>query len=164
MRSTGCPTAATRLKLNRDARIASFEPDRLVHTMAQTLPTGVDRIQVDQLLPGVVNDGVQVSVDVDIAIIDTGVAPNHADLNVYAAGSRNFARTSADWYDRNGHGTHVAGTAAAIDNTIGVVGVAPGADLGTQSRSGTTARATSRTSSTQSTTSPLTRVRSKSPT
>ncbi|MBG6183207.1 subtilisin family serine protease [Arthrobacter sp. CAN_A214] len=33
------------------------------------------------------------------------------------------------WNDDNGHGTHVAGTIAALDNTIGVVGVAPEADL-----------------------------------
>lgn len=117
------------LKPRKDDRIAAIEQDRIVTTLAQTLPTGVDRVQVDQLLPGVVNDGVQVSVDVDIAIIDTGVAPSHPDLNVFAAGSRNFATGSPDWYDRNGHGTHVAGTAAAVDNTVGVVGVAPGARI-----------------------------------
>ncbi|MGI9579252.1 MAG: PKD domain-containing protein, partial [Microthrixaceae bacterium] len=37
--------------------------------------------------------------------------------------------SGAGGYDSNGHGTHVAGTVAALDNNIGVVGVAPGADL-----------------------------------
>lgn len=34
-----------------------------------------------------------------------------------------------DWQDDNGHGTHCAGVAAAVDNTKGVVGVSPGATL-----------------------------------
>jgi subtilisin family serine protease len=34
-----------------------------------------------------------------------------------------------DANDQNGHGTHVAGTIAAKDNTIGVIGVAPGATV-----------------------------------
>jgi subtilisin family serine protease len=46
------------------------------------------------------------------------------------AGGRNFAGGSdGDWQDGNGHGTHVAGSAAARDNGIGVVGVAPGAPV-----------------------------------
>lgn len=69
-------------------------------------------------------DGSDSELDVDIAVIDTGSQVNHPDLRVVR--QVNFTREStAD--DRNGHGTHVAGTAAAIDNGTGVVGVAPGA-------------------------------------
>jgi subtilisin family serine protease len=63
-------------------------------------------------------------------VIDTGVDLDHPDLNVDAGRSVNFVprgKGSAD--DGNGHGTHVAGTIAAIDNGIDVVGVAPGAEV-----------------------------------
>ncbi|MDH3322418.1 MAG: S8 family serine peptidase, partial [Flavobacteriaceae bacterium] len=61
-------------------------------------------------------------------IIDSGIDLDHPDLNVDVARSASFlSRGDAD--DQNGHGTHVAGTVAAIDNAIGVVGVAPGATV-----------------------------------
>ena len=61
-------------------------------------------------------------------VIDTGIDLDHPDLNVDVARSKSFIRDlSPD--DGNGHGSHVAGTIAAIDNDIGVVGVAPGATL-----------------------------------
>lgn len=122
--------------------VAGVEPDMLLHAIGkggtkgkppkdspaqpdQVLPWGIDRIDADL-----------VSVDVSgvsIAVIDTGIDADHADLTV--AGGINFVakgRRRADpskWDDANGHGTHVSGTAAAIDNGIGVVGVAPGAAL-----------------------------------
>ena len=66
--------------------------------------------------------------NVDVAVIDTGVDFDHPDLNVYTAGATNCSTaTTAD--DGNGHGTHVAGTIGALDNRIGVVGVAPGARI-----------------------------------
>ncbi len=61
-------------------------------------------------------------------VIDTGIDPKHPDLSVDTTRSVSFvSRTS--YADQNGHGTHVAGTIAARNNTIGVVGVAPGAPL-----------------------------------
>ena len=66
-------------------------------------------------------------VDADVAIIDTGIAL-HPDLNV-AGGYNCSSANRAAWADDNGHGTHVAGTVAALDNDYGVVGVAPGARL-----------------------------------
>jgi hypothetical protein len=61
-------------------------------------------------------------------VIDTGIDGSHPDLNVDSNLSRSFGKNS-NWADKNGHGTHVAGTIAAIDNEIGVVGVAPGATV-----------------------------------
>ncbi len=57
-------------------------------------------------------------------VIDSGIDLDHADLNVDVGRSVYYTGRSPD--DENGHGTHVAGTIAAIDNDIGVVGVAPG--------------------------------------
>lgn len=62
-------------------------------------------------------------------VIDTGIDLDHADLNVDVARSRNFVSRETSPEDLNGHGSHVAGTIAAIDNSIGVVGVAPGAKV-----------------------------------
>lgn len=63
-------------------------------------------------------------------IIDTGIDLDHPDLNVDASRSAcflNSKKLTPD--DQNGHGTHVAGTIAAIDNQIGVIGVAAGATV-----------------------------------
>lgn len=60
-------------------------------------------------------------------VIDSGIDLDHPDLNVDTDRSRHFVGRNAD--DQNGHGTHVAGTIAAIDNSIGVIGVAPSAPV-----------------------------------
>ena len=64
-------------------------------------------------------------------VIDTGVDLDHPDLNVDTTRSRNFVSKGKDngGDDPDGHGTHVAGTIAAIDNDIGVIGVAAGATV-----------------------------------
>ncbi len=91
---------------------------------AQTVPTGINRIDAD-LSPTATIDGKDERVDADIAIIDTGIA-RHSDLNLYVLAT---CVPGEGFEDKNGHGTHVAGIAAALENAIGVVGVAPGARL-----------------------------------
>ncbi len=88
----------------------------------QVLPAGIDRIGGE----GKTNKG-----DGQIvAVIDTGVDINHPDLKANIYGGKNCTTVNASAYsDENGHGTHVAGTIAAIDNTLGVVGVAPKARI-----------------------------------
>jgi Subtilase family len=62
-------------------------------------------------------------------ILDTGIMLNHPDLNVDRVNAFNvFTGTNAA-NDEHGHGTQVAGIIAAIDNAIGVVGVAAGATV-----------------------------------
>lgn len=91
---------------------------------AQTIPTGIRRIDGD--LSSAISGNGSGSVNVDVAVIDTGIQTNHPDLNV--VGGRNCT-TGSSYADGNGHGTHVAGTIAAKDDANGVVGVAPGARL-----------------------------------
>src|SRR5829696_2824083 len=117
-------TAADAQALRADARVASVSPDRPVQLDAQVLPTGIDR--VDGELSSTASGNGSGSVDVDVAVIDTGIDPSHPDLNV--VGGINCS-TGISYNDGNGHGSHVAGTIAARDNDIGVVGVAPGARL-----------------------------------
>lgn len=62
-------------------------------------------------------------------IIDSGIDLDHPDLNVDVAISATFLGGNTTPDDQNGHGTHVAGTVAAIDNEIGVIGVAAGATV-----------------------------------
>lgn len=64
---------------------------------------------------------------VRVAVVDTGITPRHPDLRVY--GGVSFVPGVTRWYDDNGHGTHVAGTIAALANHRGVIGVAPAARL-----------------------------------
>ena len=91
----------------------------------QVIPTGVLRINGD--ISSTVAGNGSGSVNVDVAVIDTGIS-NHSDLNI--VGGINCSKGKATKFaDGNGHGTHVAGTVAARDNDHGVVGVAPGARL-----------------------------------
>ncbi|MDF1549197.1 MAG: S8 family peptidase [Bacteroidales bacterium] len=62
-------------------------------------------------------------------IIDTGVDLDHPDLTVDASRGYDFINNDAFADDDNGHGSHCAGTVAAKDNDIGVVGVAAGATI-----------------------------------
>jgi subtilisin family serine protease len=124
-------------RLAADPRIKYIEQDVVVSAAAQILPSGVDRVNAE-LNPAAKIDGIDITADradADIAILDTGIDLDHPDLNVFNyANCRRQGQykcfdgdTAAN--DVNGHGTHVAGIAAAIDNTSGVVGVAPGARL-----------------------------------
>ena len=114
-------------EVRTDPSVALVEADRVVGLESQTLPTGVDRVDAD-LSPTAKIDGLDERVNADIAIIDTGIQADHPDLNV-VGGHNCINADPADWGDGYGHGTHVAGIAAAKDNGIGVVGVAPGARL-----------------------------------
>jgi subtilisin len=109
--------------LKADPSVAAVAPDLPVHAFVQTLPTGINRI--DGELSSTVSGNGSGTVNADIAIIDTGIQLNHPDLN--ARNGTNCVTPGAQAQDDHGHGTHVAGTAAALDNGDGVVGVAPGA-------------------------------------
>ncbi|MGE0610279.1 MAG: S8 family peptidase [Pirellulales bacterium] len=62
---------------------------------------------------------------VKVAVLDTGIDADHPDLGDAIEAARDFTASRGGPIDRNGHGTHVAGTIAARQNDVGVVGVAP---------------------------------------
>jgi subtilisin family serine protease len=113
-------TARQIAMLEDDPDVASIESDGEMHVTAQTLPWGIDQIDADTSSTFAGNGGGAVT-NVRVYIIDTGIA-THQDLNKVA--HVNF--TGGQNNDCHGHGTHVAGTSSARDNTVDVVGVAPG--------------------------------------
>jgi subtilisin family serine protease len=101
--------------LRADENVSYVVADGVAATQAQTIPWGIAKI-------GAV--GKSSVGNVHVYVIDTGVE-SHPDLNVRSF--VNFANGPSK--DCNGHGTHVAGTIAAINNAEGVVGVAAGAPV-----------------------------------
>jgi len=114
-----------------DPNIAFVEYDAPVYALGHTssIPEysnswGVDHIQADKVhASGNKGSGVR------ICILDTGIDYNHPDLAANYKGGKDFINSDNDPKDDNGHGSHVAGIAAAVLNGVGVVGVAPEADL-----------------------------------
>ena len=109
--------------LARNKGIEYVEKDFPVESLAQTLPWGVDTVEADLV------HGEYTGAGVKIAVLDTGIDHEHPDLEYNYAGGYDYVNSDTDPMDDNGHGTHVAGTIAAVDNDFGVIGVAPGASL-----------------------------------
>ncbi len=107
--------------------VAFVAEDRPIELHGQLFQPGMERIRVRGHQATAINDARDMDIDVDIAILDTGIDSSHPDLNVYRSVS--FIAGDPSSLDPHGHGTHVAGIAAAIDDGQGVHGVAPGARL-----------------------------------
>lgn len=122
--------AIERLRTRPD--VAYVEEDGRVYAVEQTTPWGVDRIDAD-LVWGVHHGNA--GAGVDVAVLDTGIDYDHPDLAVAGGVNcigqllRDGSTKREDWDDPHGHGTHCAGVIAALNNEIGVVGVAPEANL-----------------------------------
>lgn len=125
-------TEADALKLKDDPSVLSVEPDRVVKlspteaqasnaqvgALAQSTPWGITRV-------GGAGNGVG-----KVAwVVDSGVDLDHPDLTVNTTRSRSFLPNISSADDGNGHGTHVAGTIGAKNNSVGVIGVAAGATI-----------------------------------
>lgn len=121
-------------QLRQDPEIAYIEEDQMMSVDMGGPPGGGGGGSDPQQTPwGItrVNGGVDGSGTVAY-IIDSGIDASHPDLNVdvsrgYNAFTRGKDSDLAE--DGNGHGTHVAGTVGAIDNSEGVIGVAAGATV-----------------------------------
>ncbi len=92
---------------------------------AESVPWGVDKIDADLVWSSYLLRGA----GVNVGIIDTGIDIDHPDLAANVKGGWNCIAETANFDDDNGHGSHVSGTVAGVDNTIGVIGVAPSANL-----------------------------------
>jgi subtilisin family serine protease len=106
--------------LRADERVDYVEEDQVVRASAQTLPWGINRIDADVSSTKAGNGKGSIT-NVNAYIIDTGIY-KHSDL--YVAKHVNFTGDGKN-SDCNGHGTHVAGTVGAKDDSSGVVGAAP---------------------------------------
>jgi subtilisin len=109
--------------LAQNPRVRYVEPDSPVYAISQTVPWGIDRVFGDESYPFNTweitrGDGIAV------AILDTGIDETHEDLPGLLGGVNTVDSTHFG-SDGHGHGTHVAGTVAALDNNKGVVGVGP---------------------------------------
>ncbi len=121
------PAAVTAIAA--DSSVAFISEDRTVAatscspSLVQCLPFGIDRIDAEQSSAF----SRRPPLPVNVAVLDTGIDLSHPDLNV--VGGYDCVRNQGNGQDEDGHGTHVAGTIGALNNSIGVVGVLPGARL-----------------------------------
>lgn len=130
--TVNAPCHAAEKAFGGNMNVKRMSPDGVVHVSfkgkpgggggggGQTTPWSVTRV-----------GGAQSGAGYTAWVLDTGIDTDHGDLNVDA--SRGFTAFTkgkdSDTDDGNGHGTHVAGTIAAIDNTQDVVGIAAGATV-----------------------------------
>jgi len=110
-------------ELRADSMVKAVELDTAFTACfaGEVLPWGVDRVDAELVHPSNKGTGVKV------AVLDTGIDLDHADLAV--SGNVTFVTGTTSGDDDHGHGTLVAGIVAALDNDIGVIGVAPEASL-----------------------------------
>jgi subtilisin family serine protease len=118
------PEAVKALRANPD--VESVEIDQPRYLQAQSVPYGIDQVQArdawDANRDGVIDTGAATGAGIKVCIIDSGLNKNHEEF----AGLTITGYPTGWDTDTCGHGTHVAGTIAAANNSAGVVGVSPG--------------------------------------
>lgn len=114
------------LRVDDDVEVFALarKGDQTSPAQAQVIPWGIDRIDAELVWPTGNNAN-----PIKVGIIDTGISKDHPDLKANIKGGINTIQPRKSWNDDNGHGSHVAGIVAGLNNTSGVVGAAPLADL-----------------------------------
>ncbi|HEY3448891.1 MAG TPA: S8 family serine peptidase [Myxococcales bacterium] len=116
--------------LQSDPNVEYVEEDAKREPLAldsQILPWGIVQVQARaaELLPAL-----PIGASMKVCIIDSGLQLDHPDFaGMTITGDSEVTATNPWSVDKCGHGTHVAGTIAALDDASGVVGVAPGVAL-----------------------------------
>ena len=110
------------LRVDDDVEVFALarKDNETVPAQAQVLPWGIDRIDAELVWP--INNNAD---PIKVGIIDTGISKDHPDLKANIKGGVNTIQPRKSWNDDNGHGSHVAGIVAGLNNTSGVVGAAP---------------------------------------
>ena len=119
---SGTVSPSAKLSIEKLPNIKWVETDQAVKAQSQVPTSGLSTVKSTQAASlGLTGKGVKV------AVIDTGIDLHHPDLHV--AGGVSEVSYTKSYNDDNGHGTHVAGIIGALNNSIGVVGVAPDVSL-----------------------------------
>ena len=119
------PTAALN-GLSRNPNVVLIEEDAPRYPATQTVPYGINSVQAPQVWAGDGSGNGPTGSGITVCVIDSGLMTAHEDF----AGVNVIGGYPANWNsDSCGHGTHVAGTIAAANNSLGVVGVAPDVSL-----------------------------------
>ena len=109
-------------RLKADPTVEYIERDLPRYPMMQQIPYGFTMVQADQ-----VSD--EFASNQTVCVIDSGLGLPHEDFNDTNISGTNDSGTG-NWFDAGGpHGTHVAGTIAAINNDVGIVGVLPNGNV-----------------------------------
>ncbi|NDY95170.1 PKD domain-containing protein [Wenzhouxiangella limi] len=108
--------------LDRNPNIVKIEEDSRVYPMAETVPFGITMTQSD-----LVSDADAGALNV--CVIDSGYHIGHFDLQDTNVIGLELSGSGDPFIDSCGHGTHVAGTIAALNNGDGVIGVLPGGNV-----------------------------------
>jgi subtilisin family serine protease len=128
-------------RLAQNPHVLSIEPDperflagnqykKKPVESTQEVPYGIDMVQAREIWDvdedGKVDKGVPTGNGMVVCIIDTGLYADHEDFaGMDLVGG--YSQVDESWFeDGYGHGTHVAGTINAVNNTLGVVGISPG--------------------------------------
>lgn len=127
------------LKMDSDVEYVEISTDKDVHILGFAVPQTTAQlreialIKSGQVVPWGISkirartvhaDGNK-GTGIKVCIIDTGIDYNHPDLMDNYKGGYDFINRTTNPKDQHGHGTHVAGTIAATDDDVGVIGVAP---------------------------------------
>lgn len=126
----GTFSEVTRERLQDRSGVRYIEQDAIAHAFGQSMPCGIDRMDAD-----VAHDFEYTGSGTHVAVLDSGIDSDHPDLEANLGRGKSFTTECSDssceepWGDDDGHGTACAGIVGAVDNSRGIVGVAPDTTL-----------------------------------
>jgi len=116
------------LRIDPDVEVFALERSNKIRGRSKPQPSQIITWNIDRV-DAEISWSISTGDPVKVGVIDTGIDLKHPDLKENIKGGYNAINPSKSPNDDNGHGTHVAGIIAALNNNIGVVGVGPKIDL-----------------------------------